>query len=182
MTKHCTSSRSINNSIFLILQHCFACFHSVISQIVLQKNKEGKQMSAMSFVSYWIWLYNEAGFHQIDACDEYGELASLETTLLIVLRLSSWSLNGTLIDLHGDERRRLSGGNLIITDLDRDKTAGLPMHCLQHRGTLLSQKAHYSLHVSYVKALSFFVKIRVFGQFINVLYVFYAFFPKPLYI
>uniref|UniRef100_A0A673LK30 Contactin-3-like n=1 Tax=Sinocyclocheilus rhinocerous TaxID=307959 RepID=A0A673LK30_9TELE len=74
-------SRSINNLIFRILQHCFACFHR-------------------------------------------------------------WSLNGTLIDLHGDERRRLSGGNLIITGLDRDQDSGVYQCTASNaQGTILSQRA-----------------------------------------
>ncbi|XP_076839736.1 contactin-3 isoform X1 [Brachyhypopomus gauderio] len=35
-----------------------------------------------------------------------------------------WSLNGTLIDLRADHRRRLSGGNLVIRSLDRTQDAG----------------------------------------------------------
>uniref|UniRef100_A0A4W4F289 Contactin 3a, tandem duplicate 2 n=1 Tax=Electrophorus electricus TaxID=8005 RepID=A0A4W4F289_ELEEL len=36
-----------------------------------------------------------------------------------------WSLNGTLIDLRPDRRRRLSGGNLVIRSLDRAQDAGI---------------------------------------------------------
>ncbi|XP_056316364.1 LOW QUALITY PROTEIN: contactin-3 [Danio aesculapii] len=53
-----------------------------------------------------------------------------------------WSLNGTLIDLGGDERRRLSGGNLIITGLDRDQDSGVyQCTAFNTRGTILSQRA-----------------------------------------
>ncbi|KAA0712791.1 Contactin-3 Brain-derived immunoglobulin superfamily protein 1 [Triplophysa tibetana] len=53
-----------------------------------------------------------------------------------------WSLNGTLIDLRGDERRRLSGGNLIITGLDRDQDSGIyQCAAFNAQGTVLSQKA-----------------------------------------
>uniref|UniRef100_A0A8C2GAF6 Contactin 3b n=1 Tax=Cyprinus carpio TaxID=7962 RepID=A0A8C2GAF6_CYPCA len=53
-----------------------------------------------------------------------------------------WSLNGTLIDLRGDERRRLSGGNLIITGLDRDQDSGVYQCTASNtRGTILSQRA-----------------------------------------
>ncbi|XP_016368519.1 contactin-3-like [Sinocyclocheilus rhinocerous] len=53
-----------------------------------------------------------------------------------------WSLNGTLIDLHGDERRRLSGGNLIITGLDRDQDSGVYQCTASNaQGTILSQRA-----------------------------------------
>ncbi|RXN03725.1 contactin-3-like [Labeo rohita] len=52
-----------------------------------------------------------------------------------------WSLNGTLIDLRGDERRRLSGGNLIITGLDRDQDSGVYQCTASNtRGTILSQR------------------------------------------
>uniref|UniRef100_A0A673FUJ6 Contactin-3-like n=1 Tax=Sinocyclocheilus rhinocerous TaxID=307959 RepID=A0A673FUJ6_9TELE len=89
-TKHCTSSRSINNLIFRILQHCFACFHR-------------------------------------------------------------WSLNGTLIDLLGDERRHQSGGNLIITGLDRDQDSGVYQCTASNtRGTILSQRA--TLQFAYLES------------------------------
>ncbi|KAG1962728.1 contactin-3 [Pimephales promelas] len=53
-----------------------------------------------------------------------------------------WSLNGTFIDLHGDERRRLSGGNLIITGLDRDQDSGVYQCTASNaRGTILSKRA-----------------------------------------
>uniref|UniRef100_A0A8C2KHR8 Contactin 3b n=1 Tax=Cyprinus carpio TaxID=7962 RepID=A0A8C2KHR8_CYPCA len=53
-----------------------------------------------------------------------------------------WSLNGTLIDLHGDERRRLSGGNLIITSLERDQDSGVYQCTASNtQGTILSQRA-----------------------------------------
>uniref|UniRef100_A0A673LHR1 Contactin-3-like n=1 Tax=Sinocyclocheilus rhinocerous TaxID=307959 RepID=A0A673LHR1_9TELE len=55
---------------------------------------------------------------------------------------NQWSLNGTLIDLHGDERRRLSGGNLIITGLDRDQDSGVYQCTASNaQGTILSQRA-----------------------------------------
>lgn len=43
----------------------------------------------------------------------------------LCLRLSRWSLNGTLIDLGSDYRRHMSGGNLIINSLDRDQDTGI---------------------------------------------------------
>ncbi|XP_016314009.1 contactin-3-like [Sinocyclocheilus anshuiensis] len=62
-----------------------------------------------------------------------------------------WSLNGTLIDLLGDERRRLSGGNLIITGLDRDQDSGV-YQCTasNNRGTILSQRA--TLQFAYLES------------------------------
>uniref|UniRef100_A0A672NS74 Contactin-3-like n=1 Tax=Sinocyclocheilus grahami TaxID=75366 RepID=A0A672NS74_SINGR len=62
-----------------------------------------------------------------------------------------WSLNGTLIDLRGDERRRLSGGNLIITGLDRDQDSGVYQCTASNtRGTILSQRA--TLQFAYLES------------------------------
>uniref|UniRef100_A0A8C1MKX1 Contactin 3b n=1 Tax=Cyprinus carpio TaxID=7962 RepID=A0A8C1MKX1_CYPCA len=62
-----------------------------------------------------------------------------------------WSLNGTLIDLHGDERRRLSGGNLIITSLERDQDSGVYQCTASNtRGTILSQRA--TLQFAYLES------------------------------
>ncbi|KAG7326669.1 hypothetical protein KOW79_010070 [Hemibagrus wyckioides] len=53
-----------------------------------------------------------------------------------------WSLNGTLIDLDGDERRHVSGGNLIINTLDRDQDAGVYQCSASNaRGIILSHRA-----------------------------------------
>ncbi|XP_066519522.1 contactin-3 [Hoplias malabaricus] len=61
-----------------------------------------------------------------------------------------WSLNGTLIDLRGDERRRVSGGNLIITGLERDQDVGLYQCSASNpQGTILSQRA--SLQFAYLE-------------------------------
>uniref|UniRef100_A0AAR2LTC0 Contactin 3b n=1 Tax=Pygocentrus nattereri TaxID=42514 RepID=A0AAR2LTC0_PYGNA len=62
-----------------------------------------------------------------------------------------WSLNGTLIDLRGDERRRMSGGNLIIKGLDRDQDTGVYQCSASNtRGTILSQRA--SLQFAYLES------------------------------
>uniref|UniRef100_A0A8C1FQV7 Contactin 3b n=1 Tax=Cyprinus carpio carpio TaxID=630221 RepID=A0A8C1FQV7_CYPCA len=62
-----------------------------------------------------------------------------------------WSLNGTLIDLHGDERRRLSGGNLIITSLERDQDSGVYQCTASNtQGTILSQRA--TLQFAYLES------------------------------
>lgn len=60
----------------------------------------------------------------------------------LCLRLCRWSLNGTLIDLRSDYRRRLSGGSLIISSLDRDQDTGI-YQCTAYNtwGTIHSQKA-----------------------------------------
>ncbi|XP_014001305.1 contactin-3 [Salmo salar] len=66
-----------------------------------------------------------------------------------------WSLNGTLINLELDHRRRLSGGNLIIRSLDRYQDGGR-YQCTAYNtmGAVLSRRAslqfayldHFKLH------------------------------------
>lgn len=53
-----------------------------------------------------------------------------------------WSLNGTLINLGLDHRRRLSGGNLIIGNLDRYQDVGM-YQCMAYNtvGAILSRRA-----------------------------------------
>uniref|UniRef100_A0AAX7UNH7 Contactin 3a, tandem duplicate 2 n=1 Tax=Astatotilapia calliptera TaxID=8154 RepID=A0AAX7UNH7_ASTCA len=53
-----------------------------------------------------------------------------------------WSLNGTLINLGLDRRRRLSGGNLIISSLDRYQDVGM-YQCMAYNtvGAILSRRA-----------------------------------------
>ncbi|XP_041954684.1 contactin-3 [Alosa sapidissima] len=60
-----------------------------------------------------------------------------------------WSLNGTSIDLKTDQRWVLSGGNLIIRDLDRDQDAGT-YQCTAYNphGAILSRRA--SLKFAYL--------------------------------
>ncbi|XP_062853242.1 contactin-3 [Trichomycterus rosablanca] len=53
-----------------------------------------------------------------------------------------WFLNGTLIDLDGDERRHVSGGNLFINTLKREEDAGIyQCSATNARGTILSHRA-----------------------------------------
>ncbi|XP_030632439.1 contactin-3 [Chanos chanos] len=61
-----------------------------------------------------------------------------------------WTLNGTLIDLGSDYRRRMSGGNLIIKGLDRDQDTGI-YQCTAFNtvGTILSRRA--SLQFAYLE-------------------------------
>ncbi|XP_011475246.1 contactin-3 [Oryzias latipes] len=60
-----------------------------------------------------------------------------------------WSLNGTLINLSLDRRRRLSGGNLIISSLDRYQDVGI-YQCMAYNtvGAVLSRRA--SLQFAYL--------------------------------
>ncbi|KAJ0068370.1 hypothetical protein NL108_005956, partial [Boleophthalmus pectinirostris] len=62
-----------------------------------------------------------------------------------------WSLNGTLIDLGNDYRRHMSGGNLIISNLDRDQDTGI-YQCIAYNtwGTIVSRRA--SLQFAYLDA------------------------------
>ncbi|KAG8002756.1 Contactin-3 [Nibea albiflora] len=63
--------------------------------------------------------------------------------------ITAWSLNGTLINLGLDRRRRLSGGNLIISSLDRYQDVGM-YQCMAYNtvGAVLSRRA--SLQFAYL--------------------------------
>uniref|UniRef100_A0A671KYQ7 Contactin-3-like n=1 Tax=Sinocyclocheilus anshuiensis TaxID=1608454 RepID=A0A671KYQ7_9TELE len=60
-----------------------------------------------------------------------------------------WSLNGTLINLSTDSRRRLSGGNLVIRSLDRAQDGGIyQCTAFNPQGAILSRRA--SLQFAYL--------------------------------
>uniref|UniRef100_A0A3Q2FWT9 Contactin-3-like n=1 Tax=Cyprinodon variegatus TaxID=28743 RepID=A0A3Q2FWT9_CYPVA len=63
--------------------------------------------------------------------------------------ICKWSLNGTLINLGLDRRRRLSGGNLIIGNLNRYQDVGM-YQCMAYNtvGAILSRRA--SLQFAYL--------------------------------
>uniref|UniRef100_A0A3Q2D274 Contactin-3-like n=1 Tax=Cyprinodon variegatus TaxID=28743 RepID=A0A3Q2D274_CYPVA len=68
---------------------------------------------------------------------------------LTVFCKCEWSLNGTLINLGLDRRRRLSGGNLIIGNLNRYQDVGM-YQCMAYNtvGAILSRRA--SLQFAYL--------------------------------
>ncbi|XP_033977714.1 contactin-3 [Trematomus bernacchii] len=60
-----------------------------------------------------------------------------------------WSLNGTLIDLGNDYRRHMSGGSLIISNLDKNQDIGVyQCSAFNTWGSILSRRA--SLHFAYL--------------------------------
>uniref|UniRef100_A0A8C1M0X8 Contactin 3a, tandem duplicate 2 n=1 Tax=Cyprinus carpio TaxID=7962 RepID=A0A8C1M0X8_CYPCA len=74
------------------------------------------------------------------------ELCALSSVCLCVCR---WSLNGTLINLSTDSRRRLSGGNLVIRSLDRAQDGGIyQCTAFNPQGAILSRRA--SLQFAYL--------------------------------
>ncbi|XP_013864935.1 contactin-3 [Austrofundulus limnaeus] len=61
-----------------------------------------------------------------------------------------WSLNGTLIDLGSDYRRHMSGGSLIIRNLDKDQDSGMyQCTAVNTWGTILSRRA--SIQFAYLE-------------------------------
>uniref|UniRef100_A0A8C2A360 Contactin 3a, tandem duplicate 1 n=1 Tax=Cyprinus carpio TaxID=7962 RepID=A0A8C2A360_CYPCA len=93
-------------------------------------------------------------FHRPSHCSGYQEkslkinieLCALSSVCLCVCR---WSLNGTLINLSTDSRRRLSGGNLVIRSLDRAQDGGIyQCTAFNPQGAILSRRA--SLQFAYL--------------------------------
>lgn len=70
-------------------------------------------------------------------------MKSLDTSCYDLCMINCrWTLNGTLIDLRSDYRRRLSGGNLVIRNLDLAEDTGIyQCTAFNSLGAILSRRA-----------------------------------------
>uniref|UniRef100_A0AAY4E8W2 Contactin 3b n=1 Tax=Denticeps clupeoides TaxID=299321 RepID=A0AAY4E8W2_9TELE len=106
-----------------------------------------QQASSLSLFLY----HNDAGLAgsmaEINVCEWPVSRGRPADCVCVFCR---WSLNGTLIDLRSDYRRRMSGGNLIISSLERDQDTGI-YQCTAFNtwGTIHSQRS--SLQFAYLE-------------------------------
>uniref|UniRef100_A0A3Q2PAM2 Contactin-3-like n=1 Tax=Fundulus heteroclitus TaxID=8078 RepID=A0A3Q2PAM2_FUNHE len=85
----------------------------------------------------------EAGVHLLNLFGSEAWAKELFcSTKRMPCSIKVWSLNGSLINLGLDRRRRLSGGNLIISNLDRYQDIGM-YQCMAYNtvGAILSRRA-----------------------------------------
>uniref|UniRef100_A0A8C6LB82 Contactin 3b n=1 Tax=Nothobranchius furzeri TaxID=105023 RepID=A0A8C6LB82_NOTFU len=87
--------------------------------------------------------YNLAFFRLCLNCKPNNVLESTQPS-------PQWSLNGTAIDLGSDYRRHMSGGSLIIRNLDKDQDTGI-YQCMAFNtwGSILSRRA--SIQFAYLE-------------------------------
>lgn len=96
----------------------------------------------ISILKYTVICLNVRPFVEMGSTKLFFTIVRADCEGWLCLHFCRWSLNGTLIDLDGDERRHVSGGNLIINTLDRDQDAGIYQCSASNaRGIILSHRA-----------------------------------------
>uniref|UniRef100_A0A667X572 Contactin-3-like n=1 Tax=Myripristis murdjan TaxID=586833 RepID=A0A667X572_9TELE len=86
---------------------------------------------------------------ELNEIKKNNNICTITYKISICVTAVIWSLNGTLINLGLDHRRRLSGGNLIIRSLDHYQDVGM-YQCMAYNtvGAILSRRA--SLQFAYL--------------------------------
>uniref|UniRef100_A0AAY4BKN4 Contactin 3a, tandem duplicate 2 n=1 Tax=Denticeps clupeoides TaxID=299321 RepID=A0AAY4BKN4_9TELE len=129
------------------LSLCIACSRKLKSISLTTVNE---QVSNVSGVSSLFLRDNDSGFKHDFAPGPLCPTYMLSHLQMIVFGHHRWSLNGTLIDFRMDSRRLLSGGNLIIRNLDRNQDAGTyQCTAFNTQGAVLSRRA--SLKFAYLE-------------------------------
>ncbi|XP_024915066.1 contactin-3 [Cynoglossus semilaevis] len=119
-----------------------------------------KQMLLLSIIDRLADCFDSGSYHgprwRMEPVDLFIPVDSIEEEATLTCDAKGmpppqyrWSLNGTLINLGQDRHRRLSGGNLIISGLDRHQDAGM-YQCMAYNtvGAVLSRRA--SLQFAYL--------------------------------